>query len=97
MIEKLFKFEGLTEDQAKFIMAVLGEKPFNMVAGLMQQLGNQLNAQLNPPAPPVPPEVSPTTKLTDAVKSLPETLDMPDRVVPVERTPTPPTLVDALG
>jgi len=36
-----------------------------------------LTAQLNPPAPPVPPEVSPTTKLTDAVKSLPETLDMP--------------------
>lgn len=96
-MSKLFKFDGLEEDQAKFILAVLGEKPFNMVAGLIQKLGNQLNAQLNPSAPPVPPEVSPTTKLTDAVKGLPTTLDMLDRVVPVEQTPAPPTLVDALG
>lgn len=92
----LFKFDTLSQEEAQFIIACVGEKPFNMVAGLIQKLGNQLNAQISPPAPPVPPEVSPTTKLTDAVKGLPETLDIPARVVPPERV-DPPTLVDALG
>lgn len=88
----LFKFDTLSQEEAQFIIACVGEKPFNMVAGLIQKLGNQLNAQLNPPAPPVPLGVSQTTKLTDAVKGLPETLDMPAPT----KTPEP-QAVDALG
>lgn len=91
----LFKFDTLSQEEAQFIIACVGEKPFNMVAGLIQKLGNQLNAQINPPAPPVSPEVSPTTKLTDVVKSLPETLDMPK--LTGETLPAAAAAVDALG
>lgn len=70
----LFKFDGLSEEEAKFIVACIGEKPFNMVAGLIQRLGTQLNAQLNIPKEAL---TGPQTALTDAVKTLPENLDLP--------------------
>lgn len=73
----VFKFEGLSQEEAQFVIACIGEKPFNMVAGLINKLGSQLSVQLNPPAPTVPPEVSAPTKLAEAVKKLPQTLDMP--------------------
>lgn len=72
-----FKFEGLSQDEAQFVIACIGEKPFNMVAGLINKLGNQLTDQLNPPKPTGPLDATAATKLTEAVQGLPETLNMP--------------------
>ena len=72
-----FKFEGLSQEEAQFVIACVGEKPFNMVAGLINKLGTQLENQLRPPKPTGPLDAPAATKLTDAVQGLPETLDMP--------------------